>query len=65
MYRFIGRRFFFAVLTILAVSAVVFAIFSVLPFEKNRYKTKLQPKNGNYKTSKEMQKKENWEERTN
>ena len=33
MYRFIGRRVFFAVLTILAVSAVVFAIFSVLPFD--------------------------------
>lgn len=33
MYRFIGRRMFFAVLTILIVSAVVFAIFSYLPFD--------------------------------
>ena len=33
MYRFIGRRMFFAVITILIVSAVVFAIFSYLPFD--------------------------------
>ncbi|CAN2215149.1 DppB ABC-type dipeptide/oligopeptide/nickel transport systems, permease components [Candidatus Nanopelagicaceae bacterium] len=33
MLRFISRRMFFAVLTILAVSAVVFAIFSFLPFD--------------------------------
>jgi peptide/nickel transport system permease protein len=33
MYRFIGRRMFFAVITILIVSAVVFAIFSFLPFD--------------------------------
>jgi len=33
MYRFIGRRMFFAVLTILIVSAAVFAIFSYLPFD--------------------------------
>ena len=33
MYRFIGRRMFFAAITILIVSAVVFAIFSYLPFD--------------------------------
>jgi peptide/nickel transport system permease protein len=33
MYRFIGRRLFFAAITILIVSAVVFAIFSYLPFD--------------------------------
>lgn len=33
MYRFVGRRMFFAVITILIVSAVVFAIFSFLPFD--------------------------------
>ena len=33
MYRFVGRRMFFAIITILIVSAVVFAIFSFLPFD--------------------------------
>ena len=33
MLRFISRRMFFAILTILVVSAVVFAIFSFLPFD--------------------------------
>ena len=33
MLRFISRRMFFALLTILIVSAVVFAIFSFLPFD--------------------------------
>lgn len=33
MFGFISRRMLFALLTILAVSAVVFAIFSVLPFD--------------------------------
>ncbi len=33
MVRFIGRRIFFAIVTILLVSAAVFAIFSFLPFD--------------------------------
>ena len=33
MLRFIGRRIFFAIVTILLVSAAVFAIFSFLPFD--------------------------------
>ena len=33
MVRFIGRRVFFAIVTILLVSAAVFAIFSFLPFD--------------------------------
>lgn len=33
MLNFISRRIFFAVITLLAVSAVVFAIFSLLPFD--------------------------------
>jgi peptide/nickel transport system permease protein len=33
MLRFIGRRVFFAIVTILLVSAAVFAIFSFLPFD--------------------------------